>query len=84
MIGVHVSEDAGRGLGQRVGGSMLVVSCLDPSHHAKAANVVEVDGLEPEEAEVGEVNPVAAILMASEVFLANVSISSQAQVRRGR
>ena len=30
---------------------------MDPSHHAKATNIVEVDGLEPEEAEVREVNP---------------------------
>ncbi len=73
MVSVHVREDARRGLGQRVRGSMFVVLGLDPSHHAKASDVVEIDGLEPEEAEVGEVDPVAAILVASEVSLPNAS-----------
>ena len=73
MIGVHVSEDAGRGFGQRVRCSMFVVSSLDPSHHAKATHIVEVDGLEPEEAEVGEAYPVAAVFMASKVLFSNRS-----------
>ena len=83
MVSVHVREDAGRGLGQRVRGSLFVVPRLDPAHHAKATDVVEIDGLEPEEAEVGEVDPVAAILVASEIFLPNRQrCRSQAQVRR--
>jgi hypothetical protein len=45
----------------------LVVFSLDPSHHAKTTRIVEVDGLEPEEAEVDEVYPVAAIFMARKV-----------------
>src|SRR5258707_11000441 len=52
---------------------MFVVVCLDPSHHSKASNVVKIDWLEPEEAEVREVHPIAAILVASQVFLPNAS-----------
>ena len=73
VIGVHVREDAGRGLGQRVRCSMFVVPSLDPSHHAKTTHIVEVDGLEPEEAEVGEVYPVAAIFMASKILFSDRS-----------
>src|SRR5258708_1985245 len=43
---------------------MFVVVCLDPSHHSKASNVVKIDWLEPEEVEVREVYPIAAILLA--------------------
>jgi hypothetical protein len=50
---------------------LLVVFRMDPSHHTKSTNIVEVDGLEPEEAEVGEVDPVAAILVTSQVVLSN-------------
>jgi hypothetical protein len=74
VIGVHVSEDAGRGFGERVWCCMFVVSSFDPSHHAKAPHVVEVDGLEPEKAEVGEVYPVTAVFMASKVLFSNRSI----------
>src|SRR5580700_11177100 len=73
MISVHVREDAWRGLRQRVWRSMFVVFCLDPSHHAKAPDVVEIDGLEPKEAEIGKIDPVAAILVASEVSLPSAS-----------
>src|ERR1700761_985024 len=73
MISVHVSEDAGCGLGQRVRGSVFVVLGLDPSHHAEAPDVVEIDGLEPEEAEIGKIDPVAAILVACEVSFPSVS-----------
>src|SRR5271168_2460171 len=73
VIGVHVSEDARRGFGQRVWCSMFVVSSLDPSHHAKAPHIVEVDGLEPEKAEVGEVYPVTVVFMASKVLFSNRS-----------
>src|ERR1035441_9470286 len=69
MIGVHVREDAGRGLGQRVRGGLFVVPGPDPAHHAETPDVVEIDGFELEEAEICEVNPVAAILVASEVRL---------------
>src|SRR3981189_1027566 len=73
MISVHVGEDAGRVLGQRVRGRVFVVLGLDPTHYAKAPDVVEIDWLEPEEAEIGKVNPVAAILVASQVSLPSVS-----------
>jgi len=59
--------------GQRVRGSVFVVLGLDPSHYAKAPDVVEIDGLEPEETEVGEVYPVAAVFMASKVLFSNRS-----------
>ena len=52
---------------------MFVVVCLDPSHHAKASNVVKIDGLEPEEAEVREVHPGTAILVTNQVSLPNAS-----------
>ena len=73
MVSVHVREDAGRDLGQWIRSSLFVVLRLDPTHHAKASYIVEINWLEPEEAEVGEVDPVAAILVASEVLLPNVS-----------
>jgi hypothetical protein len=58
------------------GPGRLVRSLLpQPIHHTKASNVVDVDGLESEEAEIGEVNPVAAILVASQVVLPNASYS---------
>src|ERR1700744_5879361 len=71
VIGVHVSEDAGRGFGQRVRCSTLVVSRFNPSHYAKTTHIIEVDRLEPEEAEVGEIYPVAAVFMASKVPFSN-------------
>jgi len=73
MISVHVCGDARRGLGQRVRGRVFVVPGLDPTHYAKAPDVVEIDGLEPEEAEIGKVDLVAAILVASQVSLPSVS-----------
>jgi hypothetical protein len=45
--------------------------CLDPSHYTKAADIIEVNRLEPKEAEVGKVHPVAAILVTSEILLSN-------------
>src|SRR6202046_183616 len=71
MISVHVGEDTGRGVGQRVRCCMLVVGCIDPAHHAKATYIIEIDRLEAEEAEVGKVDPIATVLVAGEVFLAN-------------
>src|ERR1035441_405406 len=73
MIGIHVSQDGGRGLGQRVRDSVFVVPRIDPAHHAEAADVIQIDRLKPEETEIGEVYPVPAILVASEVFLPNGS-----------
>jgi hypothetical protein len=52
---------------------MFVVSSLDPSRHAKATHIVEVDGLEPEKAEVLEVHPATAVFMASKVLFSNRS-----------
>src|SRR5260370_13409475 len=52
---------------------MFVVLSLDPTHHAEAPDVAEIDGLEPKEAEIGKVDPVAAILVASEVSLPSAS-----------
>ncbi len=48
---------------------MFVVLGLNPSHHSKAPDVVEIDGFEPKETEIGKVYPVAAILVASHVSL---------------
>src|ERR1039458_9396231 len=73
MIGVHVHEDGGCGLSQRVRFGMSVVPGLDPAHHPEATDVVDIDRLETEEAEVGEIHPIPAILMASEVLLSNGS-----------
>lgn len=44
----HVGKDAGCGASQRIRNRNLVFSCLDPSHHAKAPDVIKIDGLEPE------------------------------------
>jgi hypothetical protein len=44
-----------------------------PNPSRRTPDVVEIDGLEPEEAEVREVHPVAAILVASQVSLPSVS-----------
>src|ERR1700753_2201505 len=73
VIGVHVSEDAGRGFGQRIRCSTFVVSSFDPSHYAKTTHIVEGHRLEAEEAEVIEVSPVAAVFMASKVPFSNRS-----------
>jgi hypothetical protein len=37
-----------RSLESRSGVAVFVIFRIDPSHHAKATNIVEVDGLEPE------------------------------------
>ena len=66
-------ENAGRYTGEGIGSSMVVVARLDPPHHAKATNIVEIDGLEPEEAEVGEIDPVTAIFMAGKVPISSRS-----------
>src|ERR1035437_6893288 len=73
MISVHLHEDGGCGLSQRVRYGMSVVPGLDPAHHPEATDVVDIDRLETEEAEVGEIHPIPAILMASEVLLSNGS-----------
>src|ERR1039458_4026401 len=73
MVSVHVREDVRCGLGQWVRGGLFVVPGLDPAHHAEAADVIQIDGLKPEETEIGEVYPVAAILVASKVCLSNGS-----------
>jgi hypothetical protein len=61
---------------------VLVIQGLDPAHHAEATYIVDeatyivdvdIDGFEPEEAEVCEINPVATVLVASEVPLADRS-----------
>jgi hypothetical protein len=52
---------------------VFVVPGLDPTHHAEAPDVVEIDGLKPEKAEIGKVDPVAAILVASQVSLTSAS-----------
>jgi hypothetical protein len=71
MIRVHVGKDARRGIGQWVRGGVFVVSCIDPTHYAKATHVIEINWLKQEEAEVGEADPIATILMAREVLLSN-------------
>ena len=71
MVSVHVGEDARCGANQRIRSRILVLSCLDPSHHAKAPHVVKVDGLEPEKTEVGEVDPITAVLVTCKVNLSN-------------
>src|SRR5260370_17880908 len=73
VVSVHVRKDAGCGLGQRVRGSLFIVLCFDPAHHPKTSNVVKLNGLEPEEAQVGEADPIAAILVASEAISATAS-----------
>jgi hypothetical protein len=52
---------------------VFVVPGINPSHHAKASDVVKIDRLEPEEAEVREVDPVPAILVASQISLPHAS-----------
>jgi hypothetical protein len=73
MISIHVSENDGRGVGQRVRGRVFVFTDVDPAHHAKATDVIEINGLEAEEAEIGKLNPVAAVFVASEILLSNGS-----------
>src|ERR1700722_11248936 len=71
MVSVHMGEDAGREFGQRVRSSKLVVFCRDPSHHAKATDIVKIDRLKAKEAEVGEVDPVAAVIMTCKILFSN-------------
>jgi hypothetical protein len=40
MISIHVSENAGRGVGQRVRACVFVFPDLDPAHYAKSTDVV--------------------------------------------
>ena len=42
VIGVHMLDDAGRGIGQRVGAGLLKVFGADPSHYTKSADVIDV------------------------------------------
>src|ERR1700761_7177047 len=67
MVSVHMGEDAGREFSQRVRRSKPVVFCRDPSHHAKATDIVKVNRLKAKEAKVREVDPVAAVLMACKI-----------------
>ena len=55
------------------GAACLVVPRINPAHHTEAPDVVEIDGLKTEEAEVGEVHPIAAVLVAGEIDLSNRS-----------
>jgi len=70
VVGVYMGEDAGGRRGERVGGGGGVDLCRDPAHDAEAADIVEVAGLDAEEGEVLEVDPVATVLVTVEVELA--------------
>jgi hypothetical protein len=60
VVGVHVLDDSGGAVEQRIGLGREVVVSRHPSHHAEAADEVDVGDVEAEEREVGEVDPVAA------------------------
>lgn len=72
VIGVHVRQYVRRNPGKRIRFGMLVVACVHPSHHAKSTHIIDVDGLQPEKAEVGEVDPVPAIFVARKIQLSNL------------
>ena len=72
-----MGEDAGGDGGEGVGGGGEEVGGGGPAHDAEAADEVEVDGREAEEAEVGEVDPVAAVLVGGEVHARETRLGGQ-------
>jgi hypothetical protein len=74
VVSVHVIEDALGGVGEGIGLGSGVLRCGYPTHDAEASNVVNVDGFEAEEGEVGEVDPVLAVGMGLEVELASFGL----------
>ncbi len=58
VVAIHVLDDPGRPVGERVGPGPTIVGSVDPSHRGKASHEVDVGNLEPPEAEVVEVGPV--------------------------
>lgn len=72
VVGVEVREDVWRGGRERVGLGERVFGSLNPAHDAETADVVELDGLDAEEVEVGELDPVTAAGVAGEVQFAGL------------
>jgi hypothetical protein len=74
VVGVHVREDAVGGVGEGVGLGEGVIGGGDPTHDAEATDVVDVNGVETEEGEVVEVDPVVAVGVGLEVDLAGFGL----------
>src|SRR5450631_3105189 len=73
VVSIHVRENTGSITGKWIRQRLFIVLCIYPPHYAKTSNIVEVDCLKPKEAEVGEIDPVSTVLVASKVFLSNGS-----------
>ena len=69
VIAVHVLENRGGRIGERVGFGRGIVRRRHPPHHAEAADEIDVRHLEREEREVRVVDPVPRRRMASEIAL---------------
>ena len=67
MIGIHVLQDAGSRIRQRVWLRLAILLRGDPSHHAEAADVVHIDHVHSEEGEIVEIHPVLAVFVAFQI-----------------
>jgi hypothetical protein len=76
-------DDAGSGVGQRVGRRRAILRRRDPVHGGEAADEIEISDLQPPEREVIEVRPVAGALVAGEVGSARRAEVRLRHTRRG-
>ena len=71
MIRIHVPDDSGSRLGQRIRLGAGVLLRLDPPHHAEAADEINGGHFQPLIGEVGVLLPVFRILIAGKVQVAD-------------
>ena len=76
VVGVHVLDDPGGGVDQRIGLGGRVVGRVDPAHAAVPTDVADVVDGEPQEREVAEVDVVRGGGVGLEVAVRATSRSS--------
>lgn len=80
MTSVHVLDDPGHRIGQRVRLRVTVLRGCNPGQHADAANVINVNDLHPVKGNIFEVCPIFAVCVAPAQALPAVpGLRTQAQ-----
>ena len=67
MIVIHVLDDVGCGVSQRVGLRTVIFRGRYPAHHPEAAHIVNVHHVHPVERKVVKVHPVFAVGITGQV-----------------
>ena len=72
VIRVHVLDDSGHCVGQRVRIRGAILGGRNPAHHAETAHIVDVKNLHPVKGKIVEVHPVLAVFVSLQVEVAHV------------